>query len=182
MAAAWAIVPWGDLVLLDRVRVRVPQEGHFEVLTPLRQRWLRPYDVTYVESRMFGTTLVYSAGRAGIPLAELQADTDKVTRALPATDLARQHRLWFPANADWLDEWCDEHAAFPNGKHDDQVDVTGYAARVALTHWLPAQAPGEVEQAMAAAAGGSAVIEQAHAVATGGWGGYAGGDPLQADW
>jgi hypothetical protein len=113
------------------------------------------YDVTYVESRMFGTTLVYAAGRAGIPLAELQADTDKVTRAMAAADLNRQHRLWFPANAVWLDDWCDELAQFPNAAHDDQVDVLGYAGRVAITHWLPAQAPGVVERQMAAVAGGS---------------------------
>jgi predicted phage terminase large subunit-like protein len=178
VAAAWAIVPWGDLVLLDRVRVRVPEEGHFDTLTPLRQRWLRPYDVTYVESRMFGTTLVYAAGRAGIPLAELKADADKVTRAMPAADLNRQHRLWFPADLDDLDGWCDELAQFPNGAHDDQVDVTAYAARVAVAHWLPAQAPGVVEREMAAAAGGmSAVIAHAHQVD--GWGTT---DPLQADW
>lgn len=180
VAAAWAIVPWGDLVLLDRVKVRVGQEGHFEALTPLRQRWLRPYDVTYVESRMFGTTLVYAAGRAGIPLAELEADTDKVTRAMAAADLNRQHRLWFPAAVDWLDDWCDELAQFPNAAHDDQVDVLGYAGRVAITHWLPAQAPGEVERQMAAVAGGSPVIEQAAAAS--GWGGSYSGDPVQADW
>jgi predicted phage terminase large subunit-like protein len=184
VAAVWAIVPWGDLVLLDRVRVRVPEEGHFDVLTPLRQRWMRAYDVTYVESRMFGTTLVYAAGRAGIPIAELKADTDKVTRAMAAADLNRQHRLWFPANADWLDEWCDELAQFPNAAHDDQVDVLGYAGRVAITHWLPAQAPGEVEKQMAAASGGSAVIEQAHQVATGGWSSeYGSGfDPMRTEW
>lgn len=180
VAAAWAIVPWGDLVLLDRVRIRVGEEGHFDALTPLRQRWLRPYDVTYVESRMFGTTLVYAAGRAGIPLAELQADTDKVTRAMAAADLNRQHRLWFPADAVWLDDWCDELAQFPNAAHDDQADVLAYAARVALTHWLPAQAPGEVERQMAAVAGGSAVID--HAAEASGWGGGYHGDPVQADW
>jgi hypothetical protein len=43
----------------------------------------RPYDVTHIESRMFGTTLVYALGRAGVPVAELEADVDKLTRALP---------------------------------------------------------------------------------------------------
>lgn len=180
VAAAWAIVPWGDLVLLDRVKVRVPEEGHFGVLTPLRQRWLKAYDVTYVESRMFGTTLVYAAGRAGIPLAELEADTDKVTRAMPAADLNRQHRLWFPAGATWLDDWCDELAGFPKASHDDQVDVLSYAGRVAVAHWLPAQDPGAVEAAMANAAGAGMSAAIAHAHEVDGWGG--GTDPLQADW
>jgi predicted phage terminase large subunit-like protein len=143
VAAAWAIPPNGDLVLLDRVRTRVEESGHFNLVTPLRQRWLNPYDITYVESRMFGTTLVYQAGKSGIPLAELHADADKFTRALPAANLAKQHRVWLPANAPWLDEWLDEHAEFPNGTHDDQVDVMAYAARVAIAHFLPMQTGAE---------------------------------------
>lgn len=136
VASAWAITPSGDMLLLDRVRERSAPSGHFDLITPLRQRWLGPYDVVYVESRMFGTTMVYNAGRNGVPIQELEADVDKLTRAIPAADMQRQHRLWLPSNVTWLDEWLDEHAEFPNGEYDDQVDTTGYAARVALAHWV----------------------------------------------
>lgn len=137
VASAWAITVGGELLLLDRRRERVPEEDHAAFVAPLRQRWLNPFDVTYVESRMFGTTLVYAMGRAGVPIAELEADTDKVTRALPyANNLVRQNRVWLPRTAPWLDEWLDEHADFPNGKNDDQVDTGAYAARVVLAHWL----------------------------------------------
>jgi len=178
VAAVWAIVPWGDLVLLDRVRTRVPEQGHFEVVTPLRQRWLGPYDVTYVESRMFGTTLTYAAGRAGMPIAELHADTDKFTRALPAADLTRQHRVWWPATADWLDEWCDELAGFPNATHDDQVDVFAYAARVAIANWLPAESDAAREAAVAGASGQTQAIYEAYHAATG----NGVHDPFAANW
>jgi predicted phage terminase large subunit-like protein len=138
VAAAWAIPPNGDLVLLDRVRQRVAEADHFGLVAPLRQRWLGPYDVTYVESRMFGTTFVYQAGRAGIPIAELKADVDKFTRAIPAANLVRQNRVWLPADAPWLDEWLDEHADFgPHAAHDDQVDVLAYAARMLVAHFVP---------------------------------------------
>lgn len=146
VAGAWAITISGDLVLLDRVRERVAQTDHMALLAPLRNRWLQPYDVTYIESCMFGTTLVYRLGRKGLPVAELEADADKLTRALAAADLQRQHRMWLPQNAPWLDEWIDEHADFPAVAHDDQVDVTGYAGRVAITHWVPMQTA-EQEQA-----------------------------------
>lgn len=137
VAVAWAVTLDGDLVVLDRLRQRVNETGHFELVQSLRSRWLQQYDVVYVESRMFGTTMVYAAGRQGVPIRELQADTDKLTRAIPAADLVRQNRVWLPCAAPWLDEWLDEHADFPNTKHDDQVDNSGYAARVALAYWLP---------------------------------------------
>ena len=140
VAAAWAITAFGDLILLDRVRKRVEQAGHFDLVTPLRTRWLQPTDTVFVESRMFGTTFVYAAGRSGIPIQELEADADKLTRALPAAGLVQQHKVWFPAGVDWLDVWCDELAAFPTGTHDDQVDVFAYAARVAAAHWVPQEA------------------------------------------
>lgn len=155
VATAWAITLSGDLVALDRIRERVPEEDHASFVAPLRQRWLGSYDVTYIESRMFGTTLVYAMGRAGVPITELEADVDKVTRALAASPLVKQHRVWLPRHAPWLDEWLDEHADFPNTTHDDQVDTTGYAARVLLTHWLaPETAEATERRRMAAQTSG----------------------------
>jgi len=150
VATAWAITLSGDLVVLDRIRDRIPENDHASFVAPLRQRWLGPHDVTWIESRMFGTTLVYAMGRAGVPIDELEADTDKVTRALAASPLVKQHRVWLPRHASWLDEWLDEHADFPNATHDDQVDTTGYAARVVIAHWLPPETAEETLQRAAA--------------------------------
>jgi hypothetical protein len=36
-----------------------------------------------------------------------------------------------------LDEWLDECADFPSAAHDDIVDVLAYAARVAITTFMP---------------------------------------------
>lgn len=140
VAAAWALTLGGDLVLLDRVRDRISEADHFERIRPLIGRYR--LDTLFVESRMFGTTLVYEAGAAGIPLSELKADKDKLTRALPAAGRQTQRRVWLPARAPWLDEWLDECAEFPTGAHDDQVDVLAYAVRVAVTGWSPVDALG----------------------------------------
>jgi predicted phage terminase large subunit-like protein len=138
VASVWAVTLGGDLLLLDRRRDRVPEVDHAEFVDPLRNRWLTRYDTVYVESRMFGTTLVYELGRAGVPVEELKADADKVTRAVPYAKLVRQHRVWLPADAPWVDEWIDEHAEFPNPNvHDDQVDTGAYAGRVAIAHIVP---------------------------------------------
>ncbi|MEU8040878.1 phage terminase large subunit [Streptosporangium sp. NPDC049078] len=168
-AAVWAIGPAGDLVMLDGIRERLDPAGHWPAVRGLRERWSA--DVVFVESRMFGTTLVYEAAQAGVPVQELHADADKITRALPATARADSGRLWLPSQ-DRMPEvadWRDELLAFPNGTHDDCVDVVAYAARVAGAHWLPAEsAPlpgrggsddGVIGQAYAAATGGSAGVD-----------------------
>ncbi|MFD1547004.1 phage terminase large subunit [Nonomuraea guangzhouensis] len=165
-AAVWAIGVDGDLIMLDGLRERMDPAGHWPAVRALRERWSA--DVVFVESRMFGTTLVYEAGRAGVPVQELHADTDKVTRALPATARADSARLWFPPEdrfPDWGD-WRDELLAFPNGTHDDCVDVVAYAARVAGAHWLPMESSEQVDARRASRDDGA--IEQAYAAATGG--------------
>jgi predicted phage terminase large subunit-like protein len=138
--SAWCMSPNGDLVLLDRWRGRVGEADHFEKCRPLVERWRIP--VVHVEASQHSTTLAYEAGRAGIPVAKLDADTDKLTRAIPAANRQRRGGIWLPQRAEWLDEWIDEHADFHSGAHDDQVDTTAYAERVAGAHWLaPADVP-----------------------------------------
>lgn len=138
VAAAWALTMDRQLVCLGRVRDRTAETGHWDLIRPLAEEW-RTVDVG-VESTMMGTTLVRQATRAGLAPFDLHADTDKVTRAIPAGHMVRQGQVWLPGSADWLDEWIGEHADFPSAAHDDQVDVMAYAAK--LVHgWHPQQSP-----------------------------------------
>lgn len=136
VAGVWAISLNGDLILLDGDRKRIAEEQHWKLVRPLKEKWLA--DVVYVESRVYGTTMVYEAGKSGIPVKELKADTDKVTRALPATVRAENGRLWLPTVGQLPDIgiWVNELVSFPNAAHDDCVDVVAYAARVDATEWL----------------------------------------------
>jgi predicted phage terminase large subunit-like protein len=135
VASVWAITLDGRLILLDRVRKRIAEQAHADMLRPLCAKWAAP-DV-YVERGFIGTTLVIDATTAGIRIQPLTPDKDKVTRALPATQRLASHTVFWPAVADWLDEWCDEIAGFPSWTHDDQVDTFSYAARIVSAHWTP---------------------------------------------
>lgn len=150
VASCWCMTNEGDLVLLDRRRARVSDHEHFAMAEPLRVRW--GADVVYVESNWWSKTFVKDANDGGVPVAPVLADTDKVTRAIPAAGRVHAGRVWFPAatsgcecgnckDGEWLDEWCDELAIFPQGTHDDQVDTLAYAARVAVNDWTPAPTP-----------------------------------------
>lgn len=165
VASAWAISPDGDLILLDRVRERVAEGDHWSMVRPLLSRWA--LDVVFVEQSFIGATFVIDATNSGVPVQPVTADTDKVTRALPASTRIKSHRVWFPAAADWLDEWTDELAAFPSGTHDDQVDTLSYAARVVAAHWLRQESADSVD-ARRAGVPDEGAIGQAYSAATGG--------------
>lgn len=136
VCGVWGISPDGDLILLDGARARIEEIQHWELVRPLKQKWNA--DVVFVESSMIKSTLVYEAGRAKVLVKELKADTDKVTRAIPATVRAENGRLWLPTVSHMNDigVWVDELVSFPNAAHDDCVDVVAYAARVVATEWL----------------------------------------------
>lgn len=149
VAAAWAVTNDADLLLLDLVRDRVLESGHWDLVNPLRLKYA--VDIVFVESRMFGTTMVRDAVTNGVPIVELVADTDKITRSIPATARVDAGKLWFPNAADWLPLYESELASFPNGSFDDQVDITSYAARAVAAHWVAAYEQPNGDRALDAA-------------------------------
>ena len=138
VCSTWAVTVEGDLVLLERARGQVAMHEHFTLAEPA----VRKYGgVVYAERQFYSKTFVTDARDAGIPVAELQADTDKVTRAIPATGRVHSGKVWFPAEVPWVDEWADELAGFPMAANDDQVDTLAYAALVMTQQWTPSPAP-----------------------------------------
>jgi predicted phage terminase large subunit-like protein len=131
----WALSGDGTLLLLDRIRRRLEEGNHWPAVHPLVARWQSPE--IFVEKGFIGSTLVIDATRSGMRIEPVSPDTDKVTRAIPATHRIAQHLVWFPAEAVWLDEWCDELAGFPTWANDDQVDSLAYAVRIIAAHWNP---------------------------------------------
>lgn len=130
VVSTWAVTHDGELLLLDRRRARVGEAQHWSLVRDQRDKWGLRY--VGVESRQFGTKLVYEMGRSRLDVRELKADVDKFTRALPAQVRLENHHVWWPSPAmegyGWVtEEWEPELLAFPSGAHDDQVDTFAYA-------------------------------------------------------
>jgi predicted phage terminase large subunit-like protein len=88
--------------------------------------------------------VIQQARNQGLPVRELKADRDKVSRALVASARMEGGQVYFPAARGWLDEWESELLLFPNGRHDDQAGTLAYAVlevttgrstRVDLSGW-----------------------------------------------
>lgn len=80
--------------------------------------------------------------REAVPLREIQPNTDKVARAMPATAHFSDGRLLFRRNAPWLPLLEEELLAFsPDVSVDDQVDMVSYGVYVANEELLVREPP-----------------------------------------
>ena len=134
--ALFGVTPERELLLLDRMRTRIEGPDHMPTLERLHLAWKPAF--WGIEKATYGLTLLQTASRTGrIPVRELKPDTDKVSRAYSASALAMGGRLYFPKTAPWLNEFEHELLSFPNGAHDDQVDVLAYAAKILSDRLTP---------------------------------------------
>ena len=85
-------------------------------------------DVVLVEDKASGQSLVQELQRnTRIPVLPIKVDANKVARANAATPLIEAGKVYLPESASWLFDYIEELSAFPNAKHDDQVDSTTQA-------------------------------------------------------
>jgi len=127
VVGTFAITRHRQLIVLDVTRQRLEVPDQLPLIRSLRQRWKPMW--TAIEDQGGGTFVIQEARRQGLALRPLKATTDKVTRASPASALYEQHQVFHLRDAPWLDAFEHELLAFPNGTHDDQVDVIAYMVR-----------------------------------------------------
>lgn len=120
------------LVLLDLDRARREGPDHVPALQRAVSRWRLP--VVWIEKAGIGLGVVQEASRAGVPVRQLEADRDKLARALAATPLLERGGLLLPEQAPWVADVEAELLGFPTWRHDDVVDVIAYGARVAAEY------------------------------------------------
>lgn len=104
------------------------------------------------EQQRTGLAIYIERTALALPLIqELQSDREvgsvvpvdtrgmkKEMRALAAQPAQEAGRFYLPTGKRWTSAFVDEHAAFPNGAHDDWVDTTSLATlRLLMTTGLP---------------------------------------------
>ncbi len=131
---------WGakglDFYLLQVVR------GRFEV-PDLRQQILATalrYNVnqTVVEGTDIGRAIAQDLRRTGQYQVVLNPPRlDKEARFLAQSARFEAGQVFVPQEAPWLADWLLELLAFPNGRHDDQVDSTSQALHCLSSRMFP---------------------------------------------
>ena len=130
----FALCPNGELLVLEILRERL--EGPDQPSLIMRKHHeYRPVFIG-IESANMGLTLYQQLRRLGLPVIELKPDADKYTRALPAAARYEAGMVYHLDGAYWLNDYEAELLTFPNGAHDDQVDVIAYAVYMQLWGYL----------------------------------------------
>ena len=78
-----------------------------------------------IEDKSSGTGLIQTIKQTHkIPVKAIKRDTqDKVSRAMAITPNIESGYVYLKKDAPWLSDLLSETSSFPNGSHDDQVDV-----------------------------------------------------------
>ncbi|MCS3923869.1 phage terminase large subunit [Methanosalsum natronophilum] len=126
--STWAQTHDNELILIDVLRTRLESPDQINLFKQQYTRWQPAFQA--VESTGLGKTLYQMLVREGLPIRELRADIDKITRALPAAARMESGSVYFLHQAAWLSEFEDELLSFPTGSHDDQVDTLSYAIQL----------------------------------------------------
>ena len=120
---------WGkagnDIYLIDQIRGKweAPQ-----LLAQARSFWAKhqPGDSTLrqfkIEDKASGTGLIQQLKQSGVPVAGIQRNKDKLTRAYDVAPMVEAGRVYLPEQAPWLGDLLHEASSFPVAAHDDQID------------------------------------------------------------
>ena len=75
-----------------------------------------------IEDKGSGTSLIQELRHNNFEVIGINPEGDKPTRAANISSKFEAGAVFFPKSAPWLDALKAELLAFPNVKHDDQVD------------------------------------------------------------
>jgi len=115
-----------EIFVLDITRRRIEAPKIIELLENIYEKY-RP-SIIGVERAGYQLAFIQILRtQTGLPIRELRADKDKLSRALPLTAKMESGQVFFRKNADWYSELEKELLQFPAGEHDDQVDALAYA-------------------------------------------------------
>jgi predicted phage terminase large subunit-like protein len=120
---------WGlDLYLLDQVHERLSFVETLKAVRRLAAKWPEA-TAKYVEDKANGTAVINALRRKVPGLIPVEPDGSKQSRAAAVSPFVEAGQVFLPAPelAPWVAGFVEEHAAFPNGTHDDQVDAMSQA-------------------------------------------------------
>jgi predicted phage terminase large subunit-like protein len=111
-----------DKYVLARRRERLSFSETAKAVVQQRVDWPDMYEIV-IEDKANGTAVLESLSSIISGLVPVEPKGGKEARAAAVEPQVEAGNVYLPEGAEWLDEWVDEFASFPRGRHDDQVDA-----------------------------------------------------------
>ncbi len=123
----WASCPGGELILLDVERTKTEDADLENWIDREWQAWDGP--IVGYEQTLQTIGHIQRWRKKGRPCKALNpGQGDKVARSSRFRILCETGMVFFPVRSIWLSDYISELLAFNKGKHDDQVDMSSWAA------------------------------------------------------
>jgi predicted phage terminase large subunit-like protein len=117
-----------DKFLLDQVRRQMDCPATMEAIRKLTAKWPLAH-TKLIEDKANGSALIQVLGHEIPGMLAVEPAGGKVARASAVSAQIESGNIYLPhpALAPWMEGFIEECAAFPNGRHDDQVDAMSQA-------------------------------------------------------
>jgi predicted phage terminase large subunit-like protein len=123
----------GNYYLLEMAKYKLAYPQLKQQIIIQAQKF-NPYAIL-IEDKASGQQLIQELKGAKLSIIPIMPKYDKQTRLILNSVLFEAGRVYFPYNADWLEELETELLAFPNAVHDDQVDsITQFLSYISATN------------------------------------------------
>lgn len=123
---------WGiagkNFYLLDQWRNRADFIKTLDNVYDIAKKW-KEYSVLLIEEKANGAAIISAIGDRLPGVVGVVPKESKEARAHAISPMVEAGDVWLPVDGltPWVSDYIEEHAAFPNATHDDQVDTTSQA-------------------------------------------------------
>ena len=121
-----AIQVWGKreehLFLIDNFKEKIDFSTTLEKIRMFKEKYPR-IGAIFVEDKANGSAIINVLGKEMVGIIPVNPMGNKISRANAITYVIRTGFVHLPRKVEWLNDFVEECASFPNGKHDDQVDA-----------------------------------------------------------
>jgi len=116
---------WGknraDMYLIDQVRAKM---NFMATVQTIRNIHIKHPDATWklIEDKANGSAIISTLQREIGGIIPVNPEGGKVARVNAVSAFIESGNVFLPRHAEWVHDFVEEAASFPNGKNDDQVD------------------------------------------------------------
>lgn len=121
---------WGrreaDMYLVDQVRARMNFPATLQTIRNITKKYPQA-GLKLVEDKANGSAIIATLHREIGGIVAVNPEGGKVARVNAVSAYIESKNVYLPRSAEWVHDFVEEAASFPNGKNDDQVDAMSQA-------------------------------------------------------